>query len=512
MSGSVKDERTNGVKSPFFHPFALAPVKAGEAHVGPLRDLSACFDSIDRSDPMVVDFSTLFEMVVQRTISGARLKTGAVSLDSGATYQIDLEDRFAALLWAGRLNEAADLNVFCRLVRPGALIVDVGANFGLYAIESGRLSGGDATVVAFEPQPRQFALLEKNITGNGLARTIVAIQKAVSSKAGTAEFFVAQSNSFSGLRDTGRSARSETISVEVTTLDEEPLLAGQSVDLIKIDVEGAERDVLIGATALIGRSADVVILFEATSKNQNAVGQRELVHWIGQRMAEGYALHSGFHGGKPGAAIETVDGFGPQMTGNFFLVRKDSTSHRALVEAIESEKRRTVEQRTDEDGAMNVARLITRLLRSEINATDSLRRQNDELRRAAETERHDHGELSKQFDEENLRLAKEFARIAAAVEDRESRLRDMSNQLATITAQAKKCENDVLMQERVIADIRQNLHAHGVRERELRTALNELRLVHASTSDRLQSIENARWWRLGKRVFFPLAHALRRRS
>lgn len=511
MSEFVNDGRAGGVKSSLYHSFAVLAPRTGEAHVGPLRELSACFDVFDSSDLAAVDFSILFESVVQRAISGARLKVGSFSLASGATYEVDLEDRFAALLWGGRLTEAGDLNVFCRLARPGSFIVDVGANFGLYTIELARLAGGDATVVAFEPQPRQFALLEKNITRNGLARTVVAIQKAVSSTAGAAEFFVAQSNSFSGLRDTGRSARSETINVAVTSLDQEPAMSGRSVDLLKIDVEGAELDVLLGASGMIARSPNLVILFEATIKNQNVSDQREIIKWIDQRMAEGYALYCGFHGGDPGAAIEVVDDIGPHMTGNLFLVRKDSPSNKSLVEAIESEKKRIAERRTGEIGAMNAVRQIVRLLRTEINASELLRRQADELRRTVEMERHDHAKLSKMFDEENLRLAKEFARLAAALENGEPRLRELSNELAAKTAEARNLEGEVQRQEQLIADIQKEIYAQGVRERELRSALNEARLVNASTSERLKAIENSRWWRFGKRIIFPLAQVFRRR-
>lgn len=58
--------------------------------------------------------------------------------------------------------EALETEIFCGLLRPGGLVIDVGANFGHYALIAANAIGPEGLVVAFEPDPETFALLDAN--------------------------------------------------------------------------------------------------------------------------------------------------------------------------------------------------------------------------------------------------------------------------------------------------------------------------------------------------------------
>ena len=121
------------------------------------------------------------------------------------------------------------------------VIVDVGAYHGVYAVMLGKLAearGGK--VVAIEPCPTNFRVLERNVALNGLDDTVICKQVGVLDYAGDAHFEEEGTSSHVAGRDTGTQ-------VPVTTLaDILTELSLQTVDVLMIDVEGAELLVLRG--------------------------------------------------------------------------------------------------------------------------------------------------------------------------------------------------------------------------------------------------------------------------
>jgi FkbM family methyltransferase len=203
--------------------------------------------------------------------------THTVRTRSGLDLDVDASDIFAASLALGSLQEADDFAAFMALVEPGATVVDVGANFGLYGLHAALYAGATGQVFAFEPVPGAYDLLAANIRRNGLERICMAARSAVADANRTAQFRVAAESSFTGLRDTGRSRTAEMIDVEVIALDAFAPLARRSVDLMKIDVEGGEAGVLAGARNLLGRSPDVVVMFEYSHKNLDGPAHQALL-------------------------------------------------------------------------------------------------------------------------------------------------------------------------------------------------------------------------------------------
>lgn len=131
-----------------------------------------------------------------------------------------------------------------QLKRP-AVIIDVGAHHGAYAIVLGKVLqnmrvGG--RVIAVEPNPLSFAVLVKNVSLNGLEDTVYCERVAVSDQAGTMNLSI--NDVQSGISD---QATSGSVPVDVVTLSS--LLEKYKidhVDVLQIDVEGAEIPVLKG--------------------------------------------------------------------------------------------------------------------------------------------------------------------------------------------------------------------------------------------------------------------------
>jgi FkbM family methyltransferase len=139
-------------------------------------------------------------------------------------------------------------------ITPGAVVYDVGANVGYYSLLAAVLSGVEGKVYAFEPLPRNIDYLRKHAAINHFIN-IEIIQAAVSDHSGEAFFDLGASTAMGHLAAAGE------IKVKMTSLDE-LLASGQILppDFIKIDVEGAEYEVLKGAKELLIKHRPVLFL------------------------------------------------------------------------------------------------------------------------------------------------------------------------------------------------------------------------------------------------------------
>jgi FkbM family methyltransferase len=142
------------------------------------------------------------------------------------------------------------------------VVVDVGANIGIYTLYAARLLAGKGKVHSFEPTPRTWQILRDNVQVNGfLELGLIELHEcAVSDRAGTAGFFIFRSDSgHNTLFEEGQSG--ERIEVSTVALDE-ALRDEARVDIVKIDAEGAEPFILRGMRGVIERSPGIRILME----------------------------------------------------------------------------------------------------------------------------------------------------------------------------------------------------------------------------------------------------------
>ncbi len=169
-------------------------------------------------------------------------------------------------------------------IRPRATILDVGAHIGYFALLSARLTGPTGRVWAFEPNPRLFEILVKNIAENGFGRQIFAVPQAVGSVPGPAVLYVNPTESMlsslcsHAARHGSPWAASEEVSC--TTLDAWSAERGwPDVDVIKIDVEGLEAAVLRGMTELARRNPHLQIIVELNIRTLAAAGVAVSEFW-----------------------------------------------------------------------------------------------------------------------------------------------------------------------------------------------------------------------------------------
>lgn len=141
---------------------------------------------------------------------------------------------------------------FQRLLRPGQTLFDVGAHVGYYAMLSSVLLGPRGQVHAFEPEPRNALYLKGHVSLNRLANVAV-VESAVGGREGEARLAAGTGTGTGRLAAEGRP-------VAVTTLDAYARRTGVEPDHLKIDVEGAEAQVLEGARELLARRRPTIFL------------------------------------------------------------------------------------------------------------------------------------------------------------------------------------------------------------------------------------------------------------
>jgi len=169
-----------------------------------------------------------------------------------------------------------------RVVKSGDVVFDCGANQGIYTMAFGALVGSSGRVYAFEPQEYACACIRLNARLNGFAHVRVELV-AVSSDVGEARIDMSRGSVLASIvRDFG-GHRTET--VKTITLDNfAERLDVSKVDVIKMDIEGAEYQALQGARGLIERYRPTIVL-EATPEEQT---WRDILSFLGSR---GYRLH-----------------------------------------------------------------------------------------------------------------------------------------------------------------------------------------------------------------------------
>jgi len=173
--------------------------------------------------------------------------------------------------------EKAERAFVQKFLRPGMVVLDIGAYCGLYTLTASKKVGPKGRVIAFEPSSYQMRRLRWHLVLNR-AVNVTTEKLALGNTEGQSAFFIAPGGfaGFSSLR--APSAIDAPVSparVNVTTLD--AYLARKNVarvDFIKIDVEGGELDVFKGASNLLRREPRPVILSELEDRRTEAWGHK----------------------------------------------------------------------------------------------------------------------------------------------------------------------------------------------------------------------------------------------
>jgi FkbM family methyltransferase len=141
------------------------------------------------------------------------------------------------------LHEFADMAFLLHLLRPGDLFLDIGANVGTYTILASKVCG--ARSVAFEPDPITAKALHRNIAINDITDLVIVKEVALSETVGEVAFTV-------GLDTMNRIARSHESRVQTVHSERlDDIGPAAAPCFAKLDVEGSEEGVLVGATNVL---------------------------------------------------------------------------------------------------------------------------------------------------------------------------------------------------------------------------------------------------------------------
>lgn len=152
-----------------------------------------------------------------------------------------------------------------RALRRGMTAIDGGANIGELSVAMGRFVGPSGTVLAVEPSPASREALVANIALNKLSAVRV-IPAALAQNSGFSRFYLDR-HAHSGAASLFSPHRSaHTIMVRTTTIDDlADALSLRQIDLIKLDVEGAELEVLLGARRILSSASKPLLILEYNS-------------------------------------------------------------------------------------------------------------------------------------------------------------------------------------------------------------------------------------------------------
>lgn len=205
------------------------------------------------------------------------------------------------------MYEPFETQLFRETIKKNMVVIDIGANIGFFTVIAAQRVGVSGSVFAFEPEPTNFGFLKKTCEKNHFKQVILD-QRAISDTQGSSNLFITPENtgaySLVDNRKTGSS-----ISIKTETLDR--VLASHSissVDIIKMDIEGAEFNALKGMQTIINSSPDVIMFTEFFPKAIRRFGNDPLT-FLAMLQTLGFTLSIIDEDEKRLKPIQSIDSF-----------------------------------------------------------------------------------------------------------------------------------------------------------------------------------------------------------
>jgi FkbM family methyltransferase len=213
-----------------------------------------------KEDKAIGFFSKIMEKTFEIMTSPLVLKSAKYDF----TMEVDYECHkllirpfiLSEIVMACGLWEIEVKNLLYSEVKNTDVIVDVGAYIGIYAISLAKKAN---KIIAFEPHPETFKILEKNIKINDLAN-VSLIKKAAGEAKMTLEYSLSYDPKLSGVSEVQKTSTSP-INIEVQAIDLDTALSDEpKIDWLLIDAEGYELNVLAGARKIIKIHSPKIIM------------------------------------------------------------------------------------------------------------------------------------------------------------------------------------------------------------------------------------------------------------
>jgi FkbM family methyltransferase len=181
-----------------------------------------------------------------------------------------LDDRDTLQLAVNEIYEPLETDLLKKNLKVGQTFVDVGANIGYYTLLAARLLGPKGKVYAFEPDPDNFRLLQKNVAANGYSN-VTLVNKALSNKEGTVKLYRSQSNRGDHRIYDSHDGR-PSVEIKTMTLDRFFLNRDKVIHFIKMDVQGAEAAALSSMKGLVLKNKGLKLVTEFSPGALKAFG------------------------------------------------------------------------------------------------------------------------------------------------------------------------------------------------------------------------------------------------
>lgn len=247
---------------------------------------------------------------------GARLEVPA----AGGRMVVDTDDLLGRVVAVSGIWEPSITAVFSRVLRPGDVCVDVGAHVGYYTTLASKLVGELGHVYAFEPSARNLRLLRASLSRSA-RQNVTLYEFAAGAGEGTARLYEAprtntgaSSMSDKALDEPAVGARGdyEPIDVLVRRIDDVvPAHAFERVRLVKVDVEGYEREALLGAEGVLSTGAPTAVIVEVNPQWASESPSLFLEEFCHRHGFSAWRVQNDY----------TLDGFFPERVESPFRVR-----------------------------------------------------------------------------------------------------------------------------------------------------------------------------------------------
>ena len=225
----------------------------------------------------------------------------------GVTFHLDLEEYQMRQIFLFDFFEKNSVRHLLKLLdqnfRDGCTVLDVGTNIGFYTLTLAKaLQGRNYQIHCFEPNPGTFELLEKNLEANGLPN-IHLNQIGLGKEDSTFQLvFHTKNLGTANIYQSPAAKGGQTVEIQVRPLDDYCAEQGISgVQVIKVDIEGAELDFLKGASQTLAASPKLVMMMEIVEENCKRAGYTgaELFRYVKEAGFKAYIPKGWPFGLKP---------------------------------------------------------------------------------------------------------------------------------------------------------------------------------------------------------------------
>lgn len=187
------------------------------------------------------------------------------------THLMYLDPKDSLELSKNGIYEPTETNLVESLIKEGDTVIDIGANIGYYTLKFAKKVGENGKVYAFEPDPKNFEILKKNVDLNGY-KNIYLFQVALSNRIGDDLLFLNDENH--GDHQLYRSEETrKQVKVKTETLDkfvENEII--KKIDFIKMDIQGGEFNALMGMKRTLNNNPQIKMITEFWPYGLDAAG------------------------------------------------------------------------------------------------------------------------------------------------------------------------------------------------------------------------------------------------